>query len=542
MQMFSAKLPRGSNCLVCHANKLTGLSGLPKGGHLVLAPYATGRQDALPAGGGLGGPLRSGSVSGDAGFDAKWTPNATNAIDATLRPDFSQVESDVAQIATNQRFALFYPEKRPFFLEGLELLSTPIQAVYTRTITTPRWGVRATGQLWDTSYTALVADDRGGGSVVLPGPQSSGLAPQDFASRVVVGRLRRDFGQSFASFLLTDREVQGGGYNRVWGPDFQWRPTAEDSVTGELLLSSTETPLRSNPSPTGTGRRLDSYGANGVWTHSTRTYDWIVQLSDFGDGFRSDLGFVPQVGYREERAGAGYQFYPENPVVNRVHPFVGMRYSTDTDGNVLLSRVSPGINLGGIWRLGSELDYNIDRVRIGNALFSRRQLVFSADSNPSRLLAAVGFDGFIGQEGDFDNGRMGRGGTINLRTTIRPTDHLELHLNGSDAWLDVDSAGRRSRLFTARLARLRATYNFTARMYLRLIVQRLRVERDPGLYLAAVTKADEALTQSVLFAYRIDWQTVLFAGYGGERDLLPSAVLAPASRSFFVKVSYAFQR
>ena len=78
----------------------------------------------------------------------------------------------MAQIATNQRFALFYPEKRPFFLEGLELFTTPIQAVYTRTVTSPRWGGRATGELGDTQYTFLVAEDRGGGSIVLPGPQA----------------------------------------------------------------------------------------------------------------------------------------------------------------------------------------------------------------------------------------------------------------------------------------------------------------------------------------------------------------------------------
>jgi hypothetical protein len=67
----------------------------------------------------------------------KYTPNADNAIDFTINPDFSQVESDTAQISANERFALFFPEKRPFFLEGADLFQTPIQAVYTRTITAP---------------------------------------------------------------------------------------------------------------------------------------------------------------------------------------------------------------------------------------------------------------------------------------------------------------------------------------------------------------------------------------------------------------------
>ena len=137
-------------------------------------------------------------VKGRVGLDLKWTPNADNAIDLTVKPDFSQVESDTAQISANERFALFFPEKRPFFLEGADLFQTPIQAVYTRTITSPQWGGRVTGKEAGVRYTALVADDQGGGSVVIPGPNQSSFAPQDFGStvfiaghRAVVGRRPR---------------------------------------------------------------------------------------------------------------------------------------------------------------------------------------------------------------------------------------------------------------------------------------------------------------------------------------------------------------
>src|SRR6266508_3396910 len=153
-QMFSAKLPRGGNCFICRSNRLTGLENLPPVGHLIVAPYATAKEDAVPRGD-LGSSLVNKPIRGDGGVDAKWTPNQHNAIDAALNPDFSQGESDVAQIAANQRFALFYPEKRPFFLEGLELFSSPIQAVYTRSITSPRWGVRATGKFDSNHYTAF---------------------------------------------------------------------------------------------------------------------------------------------------------------------------------------------------------------------------------------------------------------------------------------------------------------------------------------------------------------------------------------------------
>ena len=161
-----------------------------------------------------------------------------------MRPDFSQIESDTAQISTNQRFALFFPEKRPFFLEGVDLFQTPMQAVYTRTITDPTWGTRLTGKDGHLRYTALVARDGGGGVVILPGSNGSSSAPQDFTSMVAIGRLKEQIGRSFVGAVVTDREITsaGAGYSRLAGPDFEWRPDASDVLTGQLLFSATQTP------------------------------------------------------------------------------------------------------------------------------------------------------------------------------------------------------------------------------------------------------------------------------------------------------------
>src|SRR5262245_2509754 len=135
----SAPVPRGSNGYMCHMHPLVGLEGLPKSGHLVAAPYVTAQHLSTPEAG-LGSSLGHSETTTDAGLDLKWTPSANQAVDLTLNPDFSQVEADVAQITVNQRFAVFFPEKRPFFLEGFDLFDTPVQVAYTRTITAPRWG------------------------------------------------------------------------------------------------------------------------------------------------------------------------------------------------------------------------------------------------------------------------------------------------------------------------------------------------------------------------------------------------------------------
>ncbi|MEO8682106.1 MAG: carbohydrate binding family 9 domain-containing protein, partial [Vicinamibacterales bacterium] len=113
-QFLSAKVPRGFNCFVCHANTLEGLQRLPGGGHFVAAPYVSSSASGRPIAG-MGSPLANDPVQNQIGLDVKLTPNSDTAVDLTVKPDFSQVESDVAQISANERFALFVPEKRSFF-------------------------------------------------------------------------------------------------------------------------------------------------------------------------------------------------------------------------------------------------------------------------------------------------------------------------------------------------------------------------------------------------------------------------------------------
>jgi len=544
VQMFNAKLPRGSNCFICHAVPLTGLHGLPKGGHLVVAPYAAGKSEQLPAGGpGSATALGAARRQLQAGLDGKWTPNANNAVDLTVNPDFSQVESDVAQISTNQRFALLYPERRPFFLEGLQLYSTPIQAVYTRSITSPRWGGRATGEIGQTSYTFLATEDRGGGSVIEPGPQSSSLVNQDFGSTAAIGRARYEMGRSFASVLMTDREEAGGAHNRVFGPDFQWRPNAANVVTGQLLLSDTQNLDRPDLSPAWTGQHFFSHALDVNWNRSTRTWDNYAEVKDFGDGFRADDGFVPQVGMRDWRGSTGYSFYPEHALANRVRPFVFAEDMTDQSGALLLRRLQPGISMNGAWASYAELDFNDDQVRAGDRVFSRRQVLYNLNMTPSQLLSLVSATGFLGQEIDFDNVRPGSGGTVASQLTVRPTDHLAIDLYGTYDWLDVRAQGRSGRLFTAEIGRVRVVYSFNSLTFLRLVGQDVSVRRDTSLYVASVRQRDDARSLSALFGYRLDWQTVLYIGYDDERAIVDaSGILLPASRTLFFKVAYAFQR
>ena len=412
-QFYNVRVPRGSSCFLCQSATIEGISGLSKGAHWVLAPYgAVTNTKTYP---GADGYYADGNVTkGKVGIDAKWLPDPDTIVDATVNPDFSQIESDTAQISVNERFALFYPEKRPFFLEHVDLLQTPIQAVYTRTITSPLWGARITGKTGGTNYIALVGNDRGGGTVIIPGPVFSDAAPQDYESTVAILRVRQDLGDSFVGFLGTARVIDGadgGGYNYVVGGDFHWQAGADDVVNGQYLYSFSENPDRPGPlprldGPEAVGLRLD--GARGPTRRGTGT--GTSSYEDFAPGFLADDGFVPQVGYREETAGLGYRFFPSG-FFSRLRPLAGANYTTDRNGDLISAALFPGRLLPGpVEPEGRDrLQLRGRRASTGQTL-EFDQVVWNLQASPSRIVPRLTFAGNYGEQPDVSNVRVGSGG------------------------------------------------------------------------------------------------------------------------------------
>ncbi|MGH9141253.1 MAG: hypothetical protein ACRD2I_08940, partial [Vicinamibacterales bacterium] len=441
------------------------------------------------------------------------------------------------------RFALFFPEKRPFFLEGADLFQTPIQAVYTRTITAPVWGGRVTGKEGGVRYTVLVAADAGGGSAVIPGPNGSSLASVDEGSTVVVGRAKRDLGLSFVGVIATDREAKSGdSHNRVIGPDFQWRPSGTDVVTGQLLFSESRTPNRPDLADEWTGQSLASHGANASWNHSATHFDLSAQYKDFGDGFRADTGFVPQVGYHETNASTGWTFRP-NGWVTRVRTFLNSVRQTDRSGALISRDVEPGFGMDTRWNGFMQFRYIDEDIRAGARPIGRKRFGYVAQFSPSRRVTFLSLDATTGQEIDFDNARPGTGTTINLQATLNPTIHVNLDLVQNQRWVNDDAAAVSQRLFIARVSRLRGTYTFTARLFARGIVQYVSTTRDVSLYLDPATVAREGtLSAQALLSYKLNWQSVMFLGYGDDRDRTDQNQLVQSGRQLFLKLSYAFQR
>jgi hypothetical protein len=302
-------------------------------------------------------------------------------------------------------------------------------------------------------------------------------------------------------------------------------------VTGELLYSSTKNPDLPGVSPVWNGASSSAYAAHLDWNHQRQSHDFGFAANDIGTGFRADLGFLPQVGYREVSGYGGLRWYPQQSVFSFIRASFFADQQNDRDGRTIYRRTSPGVGINGVKNLffGPVL-HIAEQYRVGNKLLTATFLELQAQIDPSRRFTRIGINAAGGQRIDFANGRVGHGATIGLTSTLRPIDNLTFDANVSREWLDV--AG--DRLYTAWVDRLKTTYSFSAKSLVRII----------GQYVT--TKFPDEKTGgfngSVLYSYRLNWQTVLFVGYGDDRVLLPSDQLARFQRSLFMKVSYAIQR
>ncbi len=277
--------------------------------------------------------------------------------------------------------------------------------------------------------------------------------------------------------------------------------------------------------------------------HSTSTWEWNLGYEDFAPGFLADDGFVPQVGYREGSAGLGYRFFPSG-FFSRLRPLAGANYQVDREGDLISRNYFPGIAFQARWSLRGEIDYNFAAVRIAGQTLEFDGVSWNLQASPSRFVPRITFAGNWGEQPDVSNVRIGNGGTLTLTTTIRPTAHLALDLIGERQWIDETVDGREGRLFTATVARAKAIYVFNSRMFFRVIGQYIETTRDPLLWTFPVLEKESEFSGSALFAYKLNWQTVAYVGYGDNRALFEGSrtYLQPQNRQFLIKVSYAFQR
>jgi hypothetical protein len=308
------------------------------------------------------------------------------------------------------------------------------------------------------------------------------------------------------------------------------------------LISDTRTPNRPDLAQEWAGQSMTSHAGLLQWSRSTTRFDSSASFKDVGDGFRAEAGFVPQVGYRDSSAAAGWTFRPTG-FVSKLRTYVNVSRQVDQTGELIARDVQPGIAMFTRWNGFMQFRYIDDDIRVGNRSIGRRQLGYAVQFSPSRLLSTIAVNGTTGQEIDFANARPGTGSTVNVSAMLNPTNHMNLMLTQDQSWVNVaDAAGVNRQLFIARVSRVRGTYTFTSRMFVRATAQYVSTNRDPGLYAFATVAKSGTVSGQVLLSYKLNWQSVMFIGYGDDRVLSTQDRFEKVDRQFFVKLSYALQR
>ena len=540
-QLTSHKVPRDSNCFQCEWLEYTGMAGVEQGRNFEVVPTLTmGTTQSRPA---VGTKWGSADSSIEPGLDVSWAPSPAMTLNATLNPDFSQVETDQLQLDFNSSFALFYQEKRPFFLEGADTFTTQFDVLYTRQIADPDFGLRVTGRTGSGAYGAIVARDATT-LVLVPGVLRSGFELLDQKANVAVGRYRHDFTDQFSVGAIgTFRHGDDYG-NDVVGADARWRKDAH-TVSAQLLHSQSEysrdfldgvaanetTDLDvSDATPTGNAWRAG-------YTFSNRNWNFEANHVEIDPGFRADLGFIGQVGVDKSLVGGSRVWYRDGKSIHRFSLYGDYDTTHRYDGQLLEREVEFQLGFQGakqsnfgiaplmrerFWRGRLFDEHNINlwgnfrpsgRLQLGTYMNFGRQLDLIAERTGRREMI-----------GTWGNTAIGRGVNVEWEASRQ-----RLHRDGGVA-------------FDASVADLRLGWQFTPQQRLRLTLQGSQVLRDQSLYATTINETARDWAGQVVYSYKVNPRTALYAGasYGAFMDD-DNLELFGSTRSVFVKLSYGWQ-
>lgn len=536
-KMAATSLPREQTCFVCFDDFLTGLDDLPAARHLELTPNVTLRSTSTRSG---DDPWRR-ENDFIASLDLKWRPRADLIVDGTINPDFSQVELDAPQLAGNTQFALFFPEKRPFFLEGADILQSPFQAIYTRSVTDPAWGARVTQRAERFDGTVLVTRDEGGGLVFLPGTYSTGIAAQDFKSTASFARGRWQAGQGLtAGAVFTDRTIDGGAYNRVAGPDVVWFPDTANRFRVQALGSWT-TAQPSN----GTlvkGDLTTSHAVLADWGYNSSAWTEYLDFEDVGRDFRADNGFLVQNGYRRVRLESARKFL-DLYGFNEITPYVNLERKFAPDGEVQYGETYVGVRFGLpratlLWIEGRP--NSLVAVQPGRPR-KRDQISVGGESNPFPWLAKIHAEFTYGDRLDVANNRMGKGYVYNVQLNLRPHPRAEVEYRIDDDIVNSREPVDGSPLIIAQRAQQLVSYwHFTARDNIRAIWQGVSIRRGASLWPQPVAIHETSQRFSLVYGHRQGIGKTFYVGATYARDRIIDLGSKQEGLELFTKASWSF--
>jgi hypothetical protein len=533
-QISSFPLDRNEQCIICQLPKIRGFSGAEPGRNIELDPtlvglYSDGRED-FPD-----GPLKKQDSFGNAGISGRWGFTNNMTLSAALNPDFSQVEADVAQLDINKQFALYYPEKRPFFLEGQDFFETPVQALYTRSIADPDWGVKISGKEGKNAIGFFSAQDQLT-NLIFPGSQgsSSGFLNQRSFSNVL--RYRRDVGGgSTLGILMTDREGESY-HNRLAGLDGLLRLNKSDVITFQFLGSQTAYPDSLAQDYNQETGELYGYAANIEISRQKKNYVLFGSYKDFSPTFRADLGFIPQVDFRNFELGGGYLYVPtEKSFFSQINAIANYDQTNDHQGLLLERELEANVSLSGPMQSNLTTVVGVRKKIYKQEPFSQffNHIFFSI--RPTGTIQS-GISLSYGDEIDYAHVRAGKYFQISPELNWKLGTHINMNFSYLYRWLKIDG----QRLFLAQLPQMHLIYHLNQRAFFRAILQYQDIDRNANLYESDVETKTQTLFSQLLFSYKLNPRTVLFLGYSDNYLGFYDISLTQTDRTFFLKIGYAW--
>jgi hypothetical protein len=522
---------RDMSCALCQQMKLSGFAEADPGRNLLLNPTLTaGTSQTRP---GPGMRRNSHGTETELGLDATWSPTPNNTLSATLNPDFSQVELDGAQLDVNTSFALFFDEKRPFFLESADFFTSPTQLVYTRNIADPDYGARFTGRSGSQTYGVFGARDTIT-NLLRPGPFGSSLGQIEAESSDFVGTWRQGFGEGSNIGALATHRSADGYDNSVLDIDGKWQ-VGGHTVLAQFVHSATQDPgVRGGEDFAGNAHLLN-------YEYEDRRKSFNIGNRRHGTGFRADMGFVSQVDFDRWVVGGSWRWYPQDHFLNRIQLWSDWDITHQISANRKIERENEAyLSMQG--RMQSEFEVGGGhRIRFWNGVdYNETFYSFYAEARPWKpLQLRLFYRG--GDQIDFRNDGLGRISSLQPGITANLGGRGDLQINYIDETLRREGG----EVYHAQLGDLRLSWQFDLRQRLRLAVQAGRTERDPRLNAkpgqpAGDRESSDTGTQLV-YSYKFNPRTVFYAGYSDSYIGSDSVDTYQAGRSLFLKFGYGWQ-
>ena len=529
-------LDRNVNCYLCQFEKFEGLEGVEPGRDLEIVPTLTASQTDTtddPA----NVPMQSGDAEVEAGLSVRWgiTPDLTANL--TINPDFSQIEADAAQLDVNNQFALFFPEKRPFFLEGADYFRTPIRAVFTRTVADPSVGVKLTGKRNNNTFGVFAAQDEVT-NLIFPGAFGSDSTSLAEENTSFVGRYSRSFGESSSVGALMTGRSGDGYHNYVGGLDMRWKIDDRNSIRLQHLVSDTEYPTTvadEFEQPLGS---FDGRATFAAYNYDSRNWRVWTSHQERTAEFRSDSGFVPRVDISQQVVGVGRTWWGEDDDWYSKFSISGdWDIAHDDSGRMIERELEAWFRIEGPMQSRFDIGPLTRDILFDDALFKENKINLYTEFQPKGGLK-LGIWASVGDQVDFANTQLGE--EVRLEPFINWNINRNFLLQFDSTFVTLDSKDGPN-IFDAKVYDVNLTWQFSVRSFIRLTTQIQDVERNQSEYVDAVDARSRDVGRQLLYSYKLNPQTVFFLGYSDalidDDDL---SGLTTTDETWFMKIGYAW--